>query len=106
MKRSLEGGRNFPSLKPDWLIKGLFFLMLIYTSYNLFMSQYNIFKVLELRKSLRNIQAQINQYKVENDKTDQLLKLVKEHPEYFKEKFARSYMQMQKEGEYILILGD
>ncbi|QWK12423.1 MAG: hypothetical protein KNN14_06075 [Aquificota bacterium] len=70
------------------------------------MSQYNIFKVLELRKSLRNIQAQINQYKVENDKTDQLLKLVKEHPEYFKEKFARRYMQMQKEGEYILILGD
>lgn len=50
MRRSLGEKRNFLSLKPDWLIKSFFFLMFIYTFYNFFMSQYNLFKVFELKK--------------------------------------------------------
>lgn len=106
MRRSLEGRRSFISLKPDVLIKGFFFFMLMYTLYNLFLSQYNIFKVFELKSSSKNLQLQIDQYKAENEKMEQLLKLVMEHPEYFKEKFARVYMQMQKDGEHILIFSD
>lgn len=106
MRRSLGEKRNFLSLKPDLLIKSFFFLMFIYTFYNFFMSQYNLFKVFELKKSSKNLQVQIGQYRAENEKMEQLLKLVKEHPEHFKEKFARRYMQMQKDGEYILIFRD
>ena len=65
-----------------------------------------LFKVFELKKSSKNLQVQIGQYRAENEKMEQLLKLVKEHPEHFKEKFARRYMQMQKDGEYILIFRD
>lgn len=106
MRRSLEGEKNSLNLKPDWIIKGFFFLMLLYTCYNLFMSQYHLFKVFELKRATKSLEVQIEQYRAENQKMEYLLRLVKEHPEHFKEKFARRYMQMQKEGERILILKD
>ncbi|MCS7308017.1 MAG: septum formation initiator family protein [Aquificaceae bacterium] len=106
MKRSLVVKKNSSGLKPDTLIKSFAFLLFIYTCYNIFLSQYSIFKVFELKKASHHIQLQVNHQKEENHKKEQLLELVKEHPEHFKEKFAREYMQMQKEGEYILILRD
>lgn len=106
MRRSSGEKKSILSLKPDSIIKGFFLLMLLYTCYNLFMSQYNLFRVFELKKASKSLQAQIDQYKIENEKMEQLLKLVREHPEHFKERFARRYMQMQKNGEYILILRD
>ncbi|MCX8164105.1 MAG: septum formation initiator family protein [Aquificaceae bacterium] len=77
--------------------------MFFYTCYGLFLSQYNLFRVFELKRAMGEIQNQIDEYKTENGQKEQLLELVKEHPEHFKEKFAREYMQMQKSGEYILL---
>ncbi|MCS6999217.1 MAG: septum formation initiator family protein [Aquificaceae bacterium] len=106
MRQILGGRKSFSGLKPEILLKSLPFLLFIYTCHNLFLSQYSIFRVFELERASQEVQKQINQYRAENDKKEQLLELVKEHPEHFKEKFAREYMQMQREGEFILILKD
>ncbi|MDW8066292.1 MAG: septum formation initiator family protein [Aquificaceae bacterium] len=104
MKRSLEGRRSFPALKPEVIPKALTVLLFFYTCYNFFLSQYSIFRVLELRKAIHHVEAQVKQHRAENSKKQQMLELLREHPEHFKEKFAREYMQMQREDEYILML--
>lgn len=106
MRQSSVEKKSFPGLKPELLLKLFLIILFLYTCYNLFLSQYSIFKVFELEKSSRKVRAQVEYYSRENRKKEQLLELVKEHPEYFKEKFAREYMQMQKKDEYILILKD
>ncbi len=106
MRQSLVEKRSLLGLKPEWIGKAFLFLMLIYTFHTLFTSQYNIFKTFELKRSLKNIQAKINHYKAENDRMEELLRLIREHPEHFKEKFARRYMQMQRPGEHIFLIKD
>ncbi len=103
MRRSLEGRESLRFLKPEGLLKLFFLLMVLYTSYNLFLSQYNVFRVFELKKASVELDAKISRQRVENSKTEQILELIKENPEHFKEKFAREYMQLQREGEYILL---
>jgi len=78
-------------------------VILLYTLYNLFLSQYNIFRVIELKKASLELKDKISHQRSENIKTEQLLELIRENPEHFKEKFAREYMQLQREGEYILL---
>ena len=103
MKRNSEGRENFRFLKPEGLLKLFFFLMVLYTFYNLFLSQYNVFRVFELKKASVELDAKISRQSVENSKTEQVLELIRENPEHFKDKFAREYMQLQREGEYILL---
>lgn len=104
MKRSLEERRSFLSLKPDIVPKAFAFLLFAYTCYNLFLSQYSVFKVFELKRATIDLNRRINHQKLENQKKEKLLEMVREYPEHFKEKFAREYMQMQRPDEYILIL--
>ncbi|MEN3028363.1 MAG: septum formation initiator family protein [Aquificaceae bacterium] len=87
------------------MLKFFPFLLFLYTCHNLFLSQYSIFRVFELERASQEVQKQINHYKAENRKKEQLLELVKEHPKHW-EKFAREYMQMHREEEFILILKD
>lgn len=103
MRRNLGERGNFRTLGPDELFKIIFLVFFLYTLYNLFLSQYNIFRVFELKRASIELDSQINRQKAENNKTEQLLELIKENPEHFKEKFAREYMQLQREGEYILL---
>ncbi len=103
MKRSLEGRRPFASLRPERLSKLFFLLMLIYTLYNLFLSQYNLFRVFELKRAGIELEAKVARQRLENQKAEQVLELMRENPEHFKERFARQYMQLQREGEYILL---
>lgn len=103
MRRNLGGRR---SLKPLIIPKIFFFLVAVYTLYNVFLSQYNIFKILELKAATQKLETKIKDYRFEREKVEKLLELIEKHPEHFKEKFAREYMQMQREGEYILILRD
>lgn len=106
MRQIFGGRKSFSGLKPEILLKFFPFLLFLYTCHNLFLSQYSIFRVFELERASQEVQKQINHYKAENRKKEQLLELVKEHPEHFKEKFAREYMQMHREEEFILILKD
>ncbi|MEJ7619913.1 MAG: hypothetical protein WKI46_03715 [Aquificaceae bacterium] len=103
MKRNLVGRENFRFLKPEGFSKLFFFLMVLYTFYNLFLSQYNVFRVFELKKASVELDAKISRQRAENSNTEQVLELIRENPEHFKEKFAREYMQLQREGEYILL---
>ncbi len=103
MKRNLEGRENSQLLKAERLLKVFFSVILLYTLYNLFLSQYNIFRVIELKKASLELKDKISHQRSENIKTEQLLELIRENPEHFKEKFAREYMQLQREGEYILL---
>ncbi len=103
MKRNLEGRENSQLLKTERLLKVFFSVILLYTLYNLFLSQYNIFRVIELKKASLELKDKISHQRSENIKTEQLLELIRENPEHFKEKFAREYMQLQREGEYILL---
>ncbi|QID32430.1 septum formation initiator family protein [Pampinifervens florentissimum] len=77
--------------------------MVLYTFYNLFLSQYNVFRVFELKKASVELNAKISRQRAENSNTEQVLELIRENPEHFKDKFAREYMQLQREGEYILL---
>lgn len=104
MRRNSEGRVNFQALVYDRLFRIFFFVVFLYTLYNLFLSQYSIFRVVELKRSGVELNAQISRQRTENIKTEQLLELIRENPEHFKEKFAREYMQLQKDGEYILLL--
>ncbi len=103
MKRSSWGRENSRLLGPEGLLKFFFLVVVLYTFYNLFLSQYNIFRVFELKKAGSELDDKIARQRAENTKTEQLLELIRENPEYFKEKFAREYMQLQREGEYILL---
>jgi len=103
MRRSSEGRGNFLALASDRLFKIFFFLMFFYTLYNLFLSQYSIFRVFELKKAGIELDTQIARQRAENNKREQLLELIRENPEHFKERFAREYMQLQRDGEYILL---
>ncbi len=103
MKRNSAGRENFRFLKPEVLPKLFFFLMVLYTFYNLFLSQYNVFRVIELKKASVELNAKISHQRAENSNIEQVLELIRKNPEHFKEKFAREYMQLQRDGEYILI---
>lgn len=103
MRRNSEVRRSLKGLNPNLLAKGIFFVVFLYTLHSLFLSQYNLFRVFQLRKAIGEIQVKIDQYKTENEKTEKLLELTKKHPEHFKEKFARNYMQMQREDEHIFL---
>ncbi|MFN7065841.1 MAG: FtsB family cell division protein [Aquificaceae bacterium] len=103
MRQSLEGRK---SLRPELLAKALFFLVFLYTLHNLFMSQYSLFKIFELKRSILELHAKVENLKRENKEVEKLLELMKKYPEHFKEKFAREYMQMQRDGEYLLLLRD
>lgn len=104
MRRSSGVKRNFQGLKPEALLRLFLVLLLLYTFHNLFLSQLNVKRVLELKSASMNLQKQVEHYRLENAKMEQLLELVKSHPDHFNEKFARHYMQMQKEEELILIM--
>ncbi len=103
MKRNSAGRESSWFLKPEGFAKLFFFLMVLYTFYNLFLSQYNVFRVIELKKASVELNAKISHQRAENSNTEQVLELIRENPEHFKEKFAREYMQLQRDGEYILI---
>ena len=94
------------SLNPLIISKIFFFLVAVYTLYNIFLSQYNIFKILELKAATQKLETKIKDHRSEKEKMEKLLQLIEKHPEHFKERFVREYMQMQREGEYILILRD
>ena len=103
MRRN-SGGRR--SLKPLIISKIFLILVAVYTLYNVFLSQYNIFKTFELRIATQKLETKIKDYRSERERIEKLLELIEKHPEHFKERFAREYMQMQREGEYLLILRD
>lgn len=103
MRRILGGRKSFPSSGHELFFKFFLAILFLYTCHNLFLSQYSVFRVMELEKATREIKARIEHYRKENRKKEELLQLVREHPEHFREKFAREYMQMQREDEYILI---
>lgn len=106
MRRNTEGRRSLKGLKPEVIPVAFFALMLIYTFYNLFLSQYNIFKLMELKNSSKKLEEQLAMEKEENERREKLLELIKAHPEHFKEKFARQYMQLQKDGEYMILFNE
>ncbi|RMH00769.1 MAG: hypothetical protein D6699_07320 [Aquificota bacterium] len=104
MKRSLKARKSFTGLSPNILPVLLFVLGLFYTFYNVFLSHYNIGRVLKIQKASHELEKSLQEYREENEKLEQLLELVKKHPEYYRERFARSYMQVQKEDESIILL--
>lgn len=106
MRRSLEGRRSLKGLSPNLLAIGIFLLVFLYTLHSLFLSQYNLFRVFQLKRSIGELQVKIDQYRENNEKMEQLLELIKKHPEHFKERFTRNYMQMQRDDEYILLFKD
>ncbi len=106
MRRSLEEKRSLKGLSPSLLAMGIFLLVFLYTLHSLFLSQYNLFRVFQLKRSIGELQVKIDQYRENNEKMEQLLELIKKHPEHFKERFTRNYMQMQRDDEYILLFKD
>jgi len=91
-------------LSYDVLPKSFFLFVLFYTFYNLFFSQYNLLKLFQLKESSQKIEKSIDEYTLKNRKSEQLLELIEEHPEVYREKFAREYMQLQRPDEFILLL--
>lgn len=103
MKLSSEERRNFLPSEANTFFRLFFFVVFIYTLYNLFLGQYSVFKVVELRKATVELDIKILSYKQKNAKGEKLLELIRENPEHFKERFARQYMQLQGRGEIILL---
>ncbi len=106
MRQSLEEKRSLKGLGPNLLVKGIFLLVFLYTLHSLFLSQYNLFRIFGLKRSILDLQAKVEEYMRENEKMERLLELMKKHPDHFKEKFTRNYMQMQRDGEDILLFKD
>lgn len=104
MKRSLKARKSFTGLSPKVIPAFLFALALVYTFYNVFFSQYSVFRVLKIKSAERELSKNLQEYRENNEKMEQLLELVRKYPEYYREKFARSYMQVQKEEERIILL--
>ncbi len=85
----------------------LFFLFVFFiTIYNLFFGQFNIFRTLELKKSLMEIESKKAQVEKENIKLEKLLNSIDTNPEYYREIFIREYMQLQKEEDKIILFYD
>ncbi len=105
--QGLEGKRSSGNYQAPYRIAFLFFLFLVgATVYNLLLSPFNLFKTLELQNSLSGLERKKAELKEENKRLEQLLSSIEKNPEYYKERFIREYMQLQREGDRVIIFND
>ncbi len=79
-------------------------LALVNTVANLFLSELNLIKVIQLRLAINRIDNLVKVEKRENLKLKSLKAKIEKNPEYYREKFIREYLLMFKEGEKVIPL--
>ncbi|HPE35290.1 MAG TPA: septum formation initiator family protein, partial [Bacteroidales bacterium] len=75
-------------------------ILMVFVVWMLFFDQNNLFRQLQLRKEIRNAQAQKEFYLSEVKKDSLFLEQLKNDPEV-KEKYAREHYKMAKDGEIV-----
>jgi len=103
VEQSSKVKRFFTSLSPEILPFSFFLLVFLLTLYTLLFSKFNVFKVIEMREQLVKVKKSIEKEKEETKNLESLLELAEKNPDYFKERFVREYMQLQKENEKIIL---
>ncbi|MCS7083563.1 MAG: hypothetical protein NZL90_01085 [Aquificaceae bacterium] len=79
-------------------------LSLVYFVNNLFFSEFNVFKTFQLLRASEALDKKIEQYKQENGKLKQVASAIRQYPEFYKDRFVRQFLLLQREGEEIYLL--
>ncbi len=79
-------------------------LALVNTVSNLFLSELNLRKVLQLKDATSRIEKLIEVEKGENLRLRAIYSRIRTNPEFYKEKFIREYLLMFREGEKVIPL--
>ncbi len=105
MERSSGAGRNSGDLRIVRLLAYAFLgLSLINTFSNLFLSDLNLKKIIQLRMATSRLEKLIYAEKGKNLKLKAIHSRVKSDPRFYKEKFVREYLLMFKKGEKVIPL--
>lgn len=86
------------------LAYGFLALSLINTVANLFLSELNVKRVLQLKLASDRLERLIDVEKGKNLKLRAIHARVKRNPKFYKEKFVREYLLMFKKGEKVIPL--
>ncbi len=105
MERSSGGKKN----SGDFLIirklaLGFFLLSLVNTFANLFLSDLNLGRVLNLREATDRLEKLVEAEKKRNTNLKKIHSRIKSNPKFYKEKFIREYLLMFKKGEKVIPL--
>ncbi len=86
------------------LAYGFFALALVNTFSNLFFSELNLKKVIQLKEASDRIDRLIDIEEGKNLKLRAIYSRIKRNPEFYKEKFVREYLLMFRKGEKVIPL--
>lgn len=86
------------------LAYGFLALAIVNTLANLFFSDLNLLKVIQLKSSSSRLEELINAEKGKNLKLRAVYERIKRNPKFYREKFVREYLLMFKEGEKVIPL--
>lgn len=104
MEPSSGEGKNFQNSFHKKLFLLFFFLLLINTFVNLFITKPNIFDLLRLSKLNRKMDEKIKKEIKENLRLKALYEEIRKNPKEVKERFIREYLFKIKKGEKIYII--
>ena len=105
MERSSGAGKSSGDFRIVKLLAYAFLgLSLINTVSNLFLSDLNLKKVLQLRMATSRLEKLIDAEKGKNLKLRAIHSRIKSNPRFYKEKFVREYLLMFKKGEKVIPL--
>ncbi|MEN3033738.1 MAG: hypothetical protein ABDH18_01950 [Aquificaceae bacterium] len=76
----------------------------IYLFNNLFFSEFNVFKTVQLIRASKALDKKIEKYREENEKLKQTAVAIKQYPEFYKDRFIRQFLLLQREGEEVYLL--
>lgn len=105
MEPSFGGKRSSgDSLVVKLLAYAFLSLSLINTVANLFLSELNLKKVIQLRNATERLEKLVKMERERNAKLKEALSQIEANPEFYKEKLIRERLLMFKEGEKVVPL--
>ncbi len=105
MERSSGAGKSSGDFRIVKLLAYAFLgLSLINTFSNLFLSDLNLNKVIQLRMATSRLEKLIYAEEGKNLKLKAIYSRVKSNPRFYKEKFIREYLLMFRKGEKVIPL--